>query len=145
MNVPSHVEQALEDLADALQVPESRYREAEARYKSVGKWLGRPESILTKVNPDVYVQGSFRLGTVIKPVSDAEDYDIDLVCELNVSKTRYTQAELKRFLGVEMKSYAKGHSMEEPEERRRCWTLNYSEGAPFLMGHDNGCCLKRRA
>ncbi len=133
MNVPSHVEQALEDLAEALQVPESRYREAEARYKSVGKWLGRPESILTKVSPTVYVQGSFRLGTVIKPVSDAEDYDIDIVCELGVSKSRYTQAELKNFLSIEMKSYAKANSMEEPEEGRRCWTLNYSEGAQFHL------------
>lgn len=131
--IPDHVEQALEDLAEALQVPESRYREAESRYHSVAKWLGRPESILTNVDPDVYVQGSFRLGTVIKPVSDKEDYDIDLVCELNVSKARYTQAELKRFLGVEMKSYAKAHSMEEPEEGRRCWTLAYSEGAQFHL------------
>lgn len=131
--MPEHVEQALEDLAEALQVPESRYREAEKRYHSVAEWLGRPESILTNVDPDVYVQGSFRLGTVIKPVSDKEDYDIDLVCELNVSKARYTQAELKRFLGVEMKSYAKAHSMEEAEDGRRCWTLNYSEGAQFHL------------
>jgi hypothetical protein len=131
--VPRHVEQALEDLADALQVPESRYQEAEARYKSVGEWLSRPKSILTNVNPTVYVQGSFRLGTVIKPVSDAEDYDIDIVCELGVSKSRYTQEELKNFLGIEMKSYAKTHSMDVPEEGRRCWTLNYSEAAQFHL------------
>jgi hypothetical protein len=56
--IPEHVEQAFEDLADALQIPDSRYREADARYKSFGKWLGRPESILTNVDPDVYVQGS---------------------------------------------------------------------------------------
>lgn len=133
MTVPPHVEQALEDLAEALQVPESRYREAEARYKSVGKWLGRPESVLTNVNPAVYVQGSFRLGTVIRPVSDAEDYDIDIVCELGVSKSRYTQAELKNFLGIEMRSYANANSMDPPEEGRRCWTLNYSEGAQFHL------------
>lgn len=133
MTVPAHVEQALEDLAEALQVPESRYGEAEARYKAVGKWLGRSESILTNVNPTVYVQGSFRLGTVIRPVSDAEDYDIDLVCELGVSKARYSQAELKNFLGIEIKSYAKANSMEQPEEGRRCWTLNYSEDAPFHL------------
>ena len=35
--IPDHVEQALEDLAAALQVPESRYREAESRYHSVAK------------------------------------------------------------------------------------------------------------
>lgn len=133
IRLPPHVEQALEDLAEALQVPESRYLEAEARYKSVGKWLGRPNSILTSVNPSVYVQGSFRLGTVIKPVSDAEDYDIDIVCELGVSKSRHTQAELKEFLGIEMKAYAKANSMELPEEGRRCWTLNYSNDAQFHL------------
>lgn len=133
ISLPPHVEQALENLAEALQVPESRYVEAEARYKSVGKWLGRSESILASVNPVVYVQGSFRLGTVIKPVSDAEDYDIDIVCELGVSKSRYTQEETKNFLGVEMKSYAKANSMAPPEPGRRCWTLNYSEGAQFHL------------
>lgn len=77
----------------------------------------------------MYVQGSFRLGTPIRPVNDDEHYDIDLVCELSFGKHQVTQKELKKKLGVEMKLYAKQHGMKEGSEGRRCWTLDYSEGA----------------
>lgn len=57
----------LEGLAKDIDVPPSLYEEANSRYLSVGNWLGRPTSTLLKYSPDVYVQGSFRLGTPIKP------------------------------------------------------------------------------
>jgi hypothetical protein len=131
--VPRHVEKLLEDLAESLQIPPSRYEEAERSYKSVGKWLHRDNSRLRDTDPQVYIQGSFRLGTAIKPVSDEEDYDVDLVCELSLSKTHLTQAQLKAALGYELKLYAKAQGMETPEEGRRCWTQNYADGAQFHM------------
>ena len=71
----------LEYLAESLDISESRFKEAEGRYKAVGKWLERDESVVAEFDPAIYIQGSFRLGTVIKPISDEERYDIDLVCE----------------------------------------------------------------
>lgn len=132
-SIPQHVEDALQDLADALQIPESRYQAAERSYKSVGEWLHRPNSNLRNANPQVYIQGSFRLGTVIRPHSDAEDYDIDLVCELSLSKKQITQEQLKEALGAELKAYAEAHQMEEPEPGRRCWTLDYADSAQFHL------------
>lgn len=122
-----------EGLADELDVPPSRYEEADKRYKSVGDWLGRKESSLLPFSPEVYVQGSFRLGTPIKPVTEHGHYDIDLVCELNLRKLDVSQQNLKEMLGREMKLYAKAHNMKEPGERRRCWTLDYAEGAQFHL------------
>ncbi|SDJ35120.1 hypothetical protein [Salipiger marinus] len=64
----------LEDLVEELQVPPGRYEQAERSYKSLGEWLHRPESTVRESDPDVYVQGSFRLGTAIKrnrPVATA--------------------------------------------------------------------------
>ena len=84
-----------EGLAEELEVPESRYEEARRRYKSVGEWLGRPNSTLRPYSPEVYVQGSFRLGTPIRPVNEDDHYDIDLVCELRLGKNRVTQQQLK--------------------------------------------------
>jgi len=123
----------LEGLANELDVPESRYKEAERRYLSVGEWLGRDESSLREFSPNVYVQGSFRLGTPIRPVNDDEHYDIDLVCELSLGKHEITQQELKEKLGVEMKLYAKQYGIKEVSEGRRCWTLDYAEGAQFHL------------
>jgi hypothetical protein len=123
----------LERLARELDVPVARYEEAAKRYDSVGSWLCRDESTLRDMSPDVYVQGSFRLGTPIRPVNDEEHYDIDLVCELSVSKSDLTQQKLKDLLGYEMKLYAKAHNMQKVAEGRRCWTLDYAEGAQFHL------------
>lgn len=123
----------LERLVKELDVPPSRYEEAERRYESVGEWLCRDESSLKELEPDVFVQGSFRLGTPIRPVNDTEHYDIDLVCSLSASKSNLTQQQLKMLLGVEMRLYAKEHGMSEPGEARRCWTLDYAEGAQFHL------------
>lgn len=125
--------QFLERLARELDVPVSRYQEASQRYESVGRWLCRDESTLKELSPDVYVQGSFRLGTPIRPINDSEHYDIDLVCELSASKTVISQQQLKALLGHEMRLYAEAHAMQDVDEGRRCWTLDYAEGAQFHL------------
>ena len=131
MTVPKHTEEVLEDLAASLQIPPSRYEAAERSYKAVGEWLHREASRVRHASPEVYIQGSFRLGTAIRPTTDTEEYDVDLVCELSLSKTRLTQAELKALLGAELRAYAKAHQMEEPKEGRRCWTQHYADGVQF--------------
>lgn len=135
-NLPPPTGQAaqyLERLVRELDVPVVRYEEARRRYDSVGRWLCRDESTLKDLSPDVYVQGSFRLGTPIRPVNDDEHYDIDLVCELSASKDDRTQQQLKQLLGHEMKLYAKAYGMQKASESRRCWTLDYAEGAQFHL------------
>jgi Second Messenger Oligonucleotide or Dinucleotide Synthetase domain len=124
----------LQYLADALDISETRYQQAEERYQAVGKWLGRDESILAPYHPEIYPQGSFRLGTVIKPISDAEEYDIDLVCEMKLDKERVKQKRLKEAVGQEILGYSRANNMRSrPEEGRRCWTLNYADGAQFHL------------
>lgn len=121
----------LEALAKELQIPDSRYEEAERRYKSVGQWLCRENSTLRHLNPKVHIQGSFGLGTVNKPVNEEEDYDIDMVAEFGVDLNKATQKQLKEAVMTEMAAYAKAYSMEKPEPCRRCVRLNYSEEAQF--------------
>ncbi|MEM5316516.1 nucleotidyltransferase [Paraburkholderia sp. JHI869] len=123
----------LERLAEELDVPPSRYEEAKRRYKSVGEWLGRDESTLKDFDPDVYVQGSFSLGVPNKPVNEDEHYDVDLVCELKAAGKYLSQRQLKEMLGYEMRLYAKAHGMKEIGESRRCWTLEYADGAQFHL------------
>ncbi|TOF71409.1 nucleotidyltransferase, partial [Vibrio parahaemolyticus] len=82
VSVTKQADTYLEALAKALEIPQSRYEQAEKSYKSVGEWLHREESTVKDYSPDVYVQGSFRLGLVIKPLSAQEEYDIDCACSL---------------------------------------------------------------
>jgi len=124
----------LQHLAESLDISEMRYKQAEERYQAVGNWLGRDESIVAKFAPEIYPQGSFRLGTVIKPISEKEEYDIDLVCELALSKNQLSQKQLKDSAGYEIKGYARANNMKSPAgQGRRCWTLNYADGAQFHM------------
>lgn len=137
MNAPIRIghaaEQLLEELADSLQVPPERREAAERSYQSLAAWLNRSGSALAYANPQVYVQGSFRLGTAIRPSTTDGQYDIDLVCELDLSKASTTQAKLKAALGEELKAYSRSKGMQQPSEGRRCWTQDYRDEARFHM------------
>mgnify|MGYP001565323325 FL=1 len=124
----------LENISNELDISESRFKQAEERYKAIGKWLSREDSSVAEFHPDIYPQGSFRLGTLIKPVTDEEEYDIDLVCVLDITKNQVSQKQLKEMAGKEIIDYARANSMKSmPENKRRCWTLNYADGAQFHM------------
>lgn len=123
----NQINDILESLTDELDIPESKYNEAIKRYEAVGNWLLREDSVLKDYNPQIYPQGSFNLGTMIKPINNNDEYDIDLVCELNCDKLKFSQKELKDKVGYEILSYAISNNMlKRPEDNRRCWTLDYA-------------------
>ena len=114
----------LESRAKNLDISESLYLEAKKRYESVGKWLSESNSNLRQYEPTIYPQGSFRLGTVIKPLSK-EEYDIDLVCYLDkLDKDETSQKELKKLVGDRLAQNSDYNRLLD-KEGRRCWTLNY--------------------
>ena len=124
--------QLLESIAEALDISDLHYQQAVGRYKSIGKWLERDESKVACYSPEIYPQGSFALGTVTRPIFDTDEYDLDLVGELSLQKDEITQKDLKNLVGDEIKFYACANNMNSPvEEGRRCWTLNYADGAQF--------------
>ena len=122
----------LEEMAAALDISEKNYADAKEHYEAVGKWLQASNSFLLEYKPAVYTQGSFRLGTVIKPLNDADEYDIDFVCELaTLRKDNITQVELKKMVGDRLKE----HGTYKPmlQEGDRCWKLGYSGSPSFHM------------
>lgn len=125
----------LEALAEELDISETRYDQAYDRYHSLGEWLNRDASSIKKYAPNMYAQGSFALGTVIKPYTDAEEYDIDAACELKrLSKSELTQEQLKNLFGAEIEAYRRANNMKKSlKEKRRCWELGYADGAQFHM------------
>ncbi|MFQ6185815.1 nucleotidyltransferase [Sinorhizobium meliloti] len=129
------IEAFLEALVKELEVPDHRYEQAEKSYSSLGEWLHRPASTVRHYDPQVYCQGSFRLGTAIRPHTEAEEYDIDSVIELRLLTKRHkTQQELKAMLGAEIKGYHDAMGMVKPvREGNRCWILDYADGAQFHM------------
>lgn len=122
-------------LVELLDIPDSHYDLATQRYLSVGKWLQRPESKVAIYEPAVCAQGSFRYGTVIRPLFKADEYDLDAVAELSLlTKGDISQKGLKQLLGDEVKLYASAKNFNSsPEEKNRCWRLDYSDTVKFHM------------
>jgi hypothetical protein len=124
----------LELIVDSIDIPRSYYEKASARHKSLGEWLCRPESKVATYAPHVSLQGSFRYGTVNRPLLPTDRYDLDNITTLKIAKTAITQRQLKELYGREVKAYATAHNMLEPvEEKDRCWRLNYTDEVEFHL------------
>lgn len=128
--------ESVNELLEALNVPESAYEKAESRYKDLGKWFERQESRCSGYSPHFYPQGSFRLGTVIRPIGKDGDYDLDLGCRLRegVKKSTHSQRDLKHLVGKDLEEYRKARSIQHQlEEKHRCWRLQYADDLNFHM------------
>ncbi len=122
----SNYNRFLEHLSEGLDIPPSKYQLAVERYTAVGNWLNQNTN--GQIESKIYPQGSFRYGTVIRPLKDGKDadYDIDLVCEIQADKTKSAPSAVKHYVGDRLKEHAKYKDMLD-DEGRRCWTLNYAE------------------
>jgi hypothetical protein len=125
----------LETIVEHIGVPKSYYEKAAARHRSLAEFLHRDGSTIADLDPDIRPQGSFRYGTVNRPILDDEEYDLDNVCLLRkLSKSLLTQEQLKNLYGEEIRAYAKANGMVAPvEEHNRCWRLRYADEVRFHL------------
>lgn len=70
----------IKELINEIDVSESNYEKASNRYKAIANYI--KESDLAEYSPDIYLQGSIKLGTAIKPLTEDGAYDIDIVCNM---------------------------------------------------------------
>jgi len=122
----------LETLGEILDITETQYKAAVSSYNAVGEWLAKPESSLAPYKPVIRPQGSFMLGTMIKPICEDDDLDIDLVCELTGKSLLWAQYHLKHAVGDRLKANETYKNMLD-DEGRRCWTLMYSDKVNYHM------------
>jgi hypothetical protein len=117
------IDDLLSKIAEFLDIPDHAYEEAVLLYEEIGSHLGDDDSPLLEYSPEIFPQGSFRLGTVVRPLVHEDEYDIDLVCQLKIKKESTTQAKLKEKVGDRLKS--RPDIEANLEEFRRCWRINY--------------------
>jgi hypothetical protein len=132
----SNRHQIIQTIAESIEIPDSAYETAEARYKDLGNWFGRPDSHCKPFSPHILPQGSFRLGTVNRPLNEDATYDLDLSCKLEsgITKATSTQEQLKTLVGLDVESYRKARGIREPkDEKHRCWRLIYADELSFYM------------
>jgi hypothetical protein len=116
------LDEMLDGICEKLQLSSSEYQLAEQRYGGIGGYLDR-HGRLAAFRPKVYPQGSVALGTTVKP-KGRQEYDVDLVCELEIEPHRLNNPVAILDLVQE--------SIEENliygplvERKNRCVRLNY--------------------
>lgn len=116
----------LNEIGKALDVTKSEHEIITSSYEAVGYFLANDSSPLNVYEPMIRPQGSFLLGTVVRPVAEDADLDIDLVCELIRKPASWTQFSTKNAVGDRLK-FSERYSKMLDKEGKRCWTLKYAD------------------
>lgn len=132
---PTKLDEALHLICEQMQITETQRTQAETRYHGVAQYIARPGGPLERAGVDIYPQGSLRIGTTIKPLN-REDYDLDLVCHLDIPATAWGQPET--LLGILWDDLsANGNYAGLLERMTRCIRLDYAN--EFHMDILPGC------
>lgn len=122
----AQISQLLGTTIEQLDISVEAFSAAERCYLDLGERL-------SELNAHVFVQGSFMLGTVVRPHNRGGEYDLDLVSRLDIAKTSITQKDLKKRVGSLLSEYHDDHdgqsceSPKEVSEGRRSWCLHYGK------------------
>lgn len=128
------INELLNKVAEAIDISDELFDSATKRYESLAEWLERDESCLARFDSKIFPQGSFLLGTVTRPITDEDIYDIDLVCSINASSQTNSQERIKTAIGSEVKKYRTAKAIKKDVvEGDYCWTLEYADSARFSM------------
>ncbi|MBP3752145.1 MAG: nucleotidyltransferase [Pyramidobacter sp.] len=110
----------LSNIADELNISQTMMEKAILSYEAVGKWLGDGIDYEVKIEP----QGSMNLGTVVRPLSEADsDYDLDLICLLKDGQN-LRAFDIKKLVGDRLRAHAE-YRKKLDKEGKRCWTMDY--------------------
>ena len=114
--------------AQAIDISEELFEKAVREYQAMSRWIDEE-------TPDfeihIYPQGSFVLGTVVKPLTDDDDYDIDLVCEFAEDyglNAKQLKVDVVKPLLTRYKK-----TTTDVVEKSRCWRVDYEHFEEFHM------------
>lgn len=111
-------------LIEGLDISPTMYKNATEKYKAVGTYL--QDQGLTC---DIFPQGSFSLGTVVRPYRESKeaDYDLDFICCLSEQKEKTTARYVKNIVKDTLCKSEVYKEKIQDTEWDKCWTLKYAE------------------
>ena len=115
------------ELANELNISDTLYERALSAYDALSDHIKAHND---SWDVEVFPQGSFELGTVIRPVNDEDEYDVDMVVLIKVPV--FTDPKELRDV---IKGFLEQHGRYEGniEEKKQCLRIVYSESAQFHM------------
>ncbi len=107
---------------EKLDISPTQFKNAQSKYESLAAFLNEHD-----IEATVYPQGSFALGTVIRPIkkADSPSYDLDCICQVSGTKADYTPSGLRNLIEEILKSSnTYGGKLIKWEE---CFTIEYAD------------------
>lgn len=113
--------QDIDKLIQGIDLSVTMYKKAEEKYKAVSKVFGDND-----IECEIYPQGSFALGTTIRPLKEGKmgDYDLDFICLLK-NKSNKTAREVR---GEALKILKSNKIYKDKiKECDKCITIEFAE------------------
>ena len=113
----------LEVLITNLDISQTMVDNATEKYQNMASYLQSKG-----IEADIYPQGSFAIGIIVRPYVQATEkkYDLDFICQVNGNKNGYSPSEIKHLIGDALKASDVYCDKMDPEYDR-CWTVNYAD------------------
>ncbi|WP_343748013.1 nucleotidyltransferase [Fluviicola sp.] len=129
-------EELLARIAHQLELNPTRAERMVTAYNAVFELLKKDEAFFAGVEIELYVQGSKRIGTTVKPIN-GDDFDLDIVLHIHVLHENYNPVDVYNALveALEGDTYYKSIM----EKKDRCVRLNYKDD--FHMDILIGCMV----
>jgi hypothetical protein len=114
--------QLLGRVADSLDITPTQFARAKQAYETISE-VATNSSDPRLTSAKVFPQGSFAIGTVIRPADNEDgEFDVDLACRL-FATTSLSPFVAKRLIGDQLAADARyAHKLKE---KPRCWRVNY--------------------
>lgn len=123
----AYINYAMEVLASRIRVSQAQYELCEKHFRGITSFLDNSE--LDSYKPKLRPQGSMRLGTAIRSLNNENDFDVDIVVELQDLPDNFTPKKLKEAVGDPLKKSERYGKLIHPQEGgKRCWTIKYGDG-----------------
>lgn len=74
------IDDMLKRITESLQLNATRRKMVEERYEAVSKFIEQSEGMFR--DAQIYAQGSYRLGTTVRP-RQGEEFDLDFVVQID--------------------------------------------------------------
>jgi hypothetical protein len=121
------VDMLLADIAIRIQLSATDYAKAEDRYRAINNHLERDGSLLRGHVLRLYPQGSMAIDATIASCLRTDEYDIDIVVELNLPRDVSPQLALD-LLYQSIRGERGSRYYDMTKRRTRCVTVNYANG-----------------
>ena len=109
-------------MIEQLDISPTQFKNAQDKYEALATFLNEHD-----IEASIYPQGSFALGTVIRPIkkADSRSYDVDCICQVVGTKSDYTPSGLRSLIEQALKSSdIYGGKLAKWEE---CFTIEYAD------------------